>query len=153
MAERLDIGDICNRVVVFTTEDMTVKQAAELMRDEHVGSLVVIRDADLGRIVVGMVTDRDIAIVAVARDFEPQTLRVADIMNSPAITTRPDASVNEVLGLMRQHGIRRVPVTSDQGVLIGIITLDDLLEIFAEEMQVFVQAMTAGRHHEARTRV
>lgn len=152
MHEKMDIGEICNREVVFATEDMSVKEAAELMRDQHVGSLVVIREADLGRIVTGMVTDRDIAIVAVARDFDPQSLRVGDIMSSEVVTTRPDASVNDVLHLMRQRGVRRVPVTTDDGVLIGIVTLDNLLEILAEEMQGFVQAITSAQRREVRVR-
>ncbi|KIF83682.1 hypothetical protein TSA66_12070 [Noviherbaspirillum autotrophicum] len=148
----MDIGEICNREVVFATEDMSVKEAAELMRDQHVGSLVVIRQADLGRVVAGMVTDRDIAIVAVARDFDPQSLRVGDIMSSEVVTARPDASLNDVLHLMRQSGVRRVPVTTDDAVLIGIVTLDDLLEILAEEMQGFVQAITSAQRREERVR-
>ena len=153
MKEKMDVGDICNRTVVFATEDMSVKEAAELMRNQHVGSLVVVKEANAGRIVVGMVTDRDIAIVAVARDFDPQTLRVADIMSVDPATVRPGHSVNDVLRLMRERGIRRVPVTTDSGVLIGIVTLDDLLEILAEEMQDFVQAITSGQKREARVRV
>ncbi|WP_052452271.1 CBS domain-containing protein [Noviherbaspirillum autotrophicum] len=152
MHEKMDIGEICNREVVFATEDMSVKEAAELMRDQHVGSLVVIRQADLGRVVAGMVTDRDIAIVAVARDFDPQSLRVGDIMSSEVVTARPDASLNDVLHLMRQSGVRRVPVTTDDAVLIGIVTLDDLLEILAEEMQGFVQAITSAQRREERVR-
>lgn len=152
MHEKMNIGEICNREVVFATEDMSVKEAAELMRDQHVGSLVVIRQADLGRVVVGMVTDRDIAIVAVARDFDPQSLRVGDIMSSEVVTARPDASLNDVLHLMRQSGVRRVPVTTDDAVLIGIVTLDDLLEILAEEMQGFVQAITSAQRREERVR-
>jgi len=153
MNEKMDVGEICNRAVVFATEDMSVKDAAELMRGQHVGSLVVVREANAGRIVVGMVTDRDIAIVAVARDFDPQTLRVADIMSANPATARPGHSVNDVLHLMRERGIRRVPVTTDNGVLIGIVTLDDLLEILAEEMQDFVRAITSGQKREARVRV
>ncbi len=152
MHEKMDIGEICNREVVFATEDMSIKEAAELMRDQHVGSLVVIREADLGRIVTGMVTDRDIAIVAVARDFDPQSLRVADIMSGEVVTARPDASVSDVLHLMRQRGVRRIPVTTDDGVLIGIVTLDDLLEILAEELQGFVQAITSAQQREVRVR-
>ncbi|QDZ27109.1 CBS domain-containing protein [Noviherbaspirillum sp. UKPF54] len=152
MYEKMDIGEICNREVVFATEDMSVKEAAELMRDKHVGSLVVIREADLGRIVTGMVTDRDIAIVAVARDFDPQSLRVGDIMSGQVITARADASLNDVLHLMRQGGVRRVPVTTENGVLIGIATLDDLLEVLAEEMQGFVQAITSAQRRETRER-
>lgn len=149
----MNIGEICNRDVVFSTEDMSVKEAAELMRDQHVGSLVVVREAQAGRIVVGMVTDRDIAVVAVARDFDPQSLRVADIMSSDPVTARPDHSVNEVLAMMRERGIRRVPVTSDDGVLIGLVTLDDLLEIVAEEMQDFVKAIASAQRRETRVRV
>lgn len=152
MYEKMDIGEICNREVVFATEDMSVKEAAELMRDKHVGSLVVIREADLGRIVTGMVTDRDIAIVAVARDFDPLSLRVGDIMSGQVVTARADASLNDVLHLMRQGGVRRVPVTTENGVLIGIATLDDLLEVLAEEMQGFVQAITSAQRRETRER-
>lgn len=153
MGEKMNIGDICNREVVFSTEDMSVKEAAELMRDQHVGSLVVVREAHAGRIVVGMVTDRDIAVVAVARDFDPQSLRVADIMSSDPVTARPEHSVNEVMTLMRERGIRRVPVTSDDGVLVGLVTLDDLLEIVAEEMQDFVKAIASAQRRETRVRV
>lgn len=152
MGEKMDIGEICNRSVVFATEDMSVKEAAELMRDEHVGSLVVVREADIGRVVVGIVTDRDIAIVAVARDFDPQTLRVADIMTADPVTARTSDSVNEILGVMRQRGIRRVPVIAEKAVLVGIVTLDDLLEVVAEEMQHFVQAITNAQKREERIR-
>lgn len=152
MGERMDIGAICNRVVVFATEDMSLKEAAQLMRDQHVGSLVVVREAAAGRVVVGMLTDRDIVIVAMARDFDPQTLRVADIMSTELITARPEDAISDVLAAMRRHGVRRVPVTGDDDVLIGIVTLDDLLEIMAEEMQGFVQAIISEQKREARVR-
>jgi CBS domain-containing protein len=153
MQEKMNIGEICNRTVVFATEDMNLRGAAQLMRDDHVGSLVVVREAAHGRIVVGMLTDRDITVMGVARDFDPQTLRVADIMSADPVTARVEDSVNEVLGKMRSRGIRRVPVTTDDGVLIGIVTLDDLLDVVAEEMRGFVQAIESARKHEARVRV
>lgn len=152
MGERMDVGEVCNRVVVFATEDMSLKEAAQLMRDQHVGSLVVVREAAAGRIAVGMLTDRDIAIVAMARDFDPQTLRVADVMSTELVTARPEDSISDVLAAMRQHGVRRVPVTGRDDVLVGIVTLDDLLEIMAEEMQDFVQAIISEQKREARVR-
>jgi CBS domain-containing protein len=152
MKEKLSIGEICNRSVVVAHEDLSLKDAARLMRDEHVGSLVVVREATHGRIVVGMLTDRDITVMGVARDFDPQTLRVADIMSSDPVTARPDDSINEVLGEMRARGIRRVPVTTDDGALIGIVTLDDLLDVMAEEMRDFVQAIESAQKREVRTR-
>ncbi|WP_243656856.1 CBS domain-containing protein [Paucimonas lemoignei] len=153
MGESMNAGEICNRVVVFATEDMTLKEAADLMRTEHVGSLVVVREADIGRIVIGMLTDRDIAIVAMAREFDPQTLRVGDIMSTDLVTAREEDSINDILSMMRVHGVRRVPVTSENGVLIGIVTLDDMLDILAEEMRGFVQAIKGAQKHERRVRV
>lgn len=153
MGEKLNIGEICNRTVIFATEEMGLKEAAGLMRAEHVGSLVVVREAEAGRIAIGMLTDRDIAIVAVARDFDPQTLRVADVMSDGLVAARADDSIYDVLQTMRRHGVRRVPVTAENGVLLGIVTLDDLLEVFVEELQCFVQAMTRERQHERQVRV
>jgi CBS domain-containing protein len=152
MFEKLNVGDICNRAVVIATEDMSLKEAAGLMRDQQVGSLVVVRPAELGNLVTGMLTDRDIAIVAVARDFDPQTLRVSDVMASDIVTVRPNASIHEALSLMRQHGMRRLPVTTAAGALVGLVTLDDLLEVFAEELQGFVQAIAVEQRHEVRMR-
>lgn len=153
MGEKMDIGEICNRDVVFATEDMPLKQAAQLMREQHVGSLVVVKEAELGRVVTGMLTDRDIAIVAMAREFDPQTLRVADVMSSDPATARPEDSMYDVMRLMRQRGVRRIPVTTDKGVLVGIVALDDLLEIMAEQMQSIVSAIASETRREARIRV
>lgn len=152
MGEQMNVGEICTRTVVFSTEDMTLKEAAELMRREHVGSLIVVREADAGRIVVGILTDRDIAIVAMARDFDPQTLRVDSIMNADVVAAHEENSITDVLAMMRTKGVRRMPVTTDKGVLVGIVTLDDLLEIVAEEMRGFVQAIESERKHERSVR-
>lgn len=152
MGEKMNVGDICNRAVAFATEEMSLKEAAGIMRTEHVGSLVVVREAGAGRVVCGMLTDRDIAVMAVARDFDPQTLRVADIMSADPVTARPEDSIHDVLATMRSRGIRRVPVTTADGVLVGIVTLDDMLEVMAEEMQDFVHAIESGQKREARLR-
>ena len=71
-------------------------------------------------------------------------------MSGDVVTAQSGDSVNEVLTLMRQHGVRRIPVTTPQGILIGLVTLDDLLEIVAEELRGFVQAIESGRKREAR---
>jgi CBS domain-containing protein len=152
MGSKMDVGEICTRTVVFAYKNMSVSEAARLMRDEHVGSLVVIEETGIGRVVVGMLTDRDIVIGVVARDFNAQNLRVADIMSSDLITARPEDSVNDVLSQMRRHGVRRIPVVAAQGVLIGIVTLDDLLEIVAEELRGLVQAIESEHRRETRVR-
>lgn len=153
MKQPMNIGEICCRTVAYVTEDMSLKQAANLMRTEHVGSLVVVREVQTGRVVSGMLTDRDIAVVAVARDFDPQTLRVADVMSEDVVTVHPVDSVYEVLATMRRKGVRRVPVVTNDGVLEGIVSMDDILEVVAEELQMIVQAMARERSEEVKVRV
>ncbi|SNS55071.1 CBS domain-containing protein [Noviherbaspirillum humi] len=153
MNDSMTVGDLCNRDVIVVTEDISLRQAAQLMRDHHVGSLVVVSDTARGRAVIGMLTDRDITVMGVARDFDPQSLRVADIMSTDPVTAEEGDSVNEVLGLMRTRGVRRIPVTTTEGLLAGIISIDDLLDVMAEEMQGFVQAMARAQTREARMRV
>lgn len=152
MKEMMTVGEICNRTVVFAYKYMSVSEAARLMLEQHVGSLVVIDESDLGRIVVGMLTDRDIAVAVVARDFNAQTLSVAEVMSKDLITARIEDSVYDVLSLMRGHGVRRIPVTTEDAVLIGIVTLDDLLEIVTEELHRLVLAIGSERKRETRVR-
>jgi CBS domain-containing protein len=150
MNEKMNVGEICNRTVIFAYRNMSVSEAARLMREQHVGSLVVIEETDKGRVVVGMLTDRDIVIAVVARDFAAQTLRVADVMSNDLVTARTEDSLHDVLSQMRRHGVRRVPVTTAEGELIGIVTLDDLLDVVAEELRGFVQAIESERKRETR---
>jgi CBS domain-containing protein len=91
--------------------------------------------------------------VAMAREFDPQTLRVGDIMVSDPATARTNDSMYDVMNMMRERGVRRIPVTTEKGVLVGIVTLDDLLEIVAEQMQAFVMAVRTEHRRETRTRV
>lgn len=153
MNQRLSIGEICTRDVVFVTEDTSLKDAANLMRTEHVGSLVVVRETSAGRLVTGMLTDRDIAIVAVAREFDPQTLRTGDIMSEQLVIAHPEDSVYDTLATMRQKGVRRVPVVDAKGMLQGIASMDDVLEVITEELQMLVQAMARQRLHEEKVKV
>ncbi|OWW21163.1 CBS domain-containing protein [Noviherbaspirillum denitrificans] len=153
MKQPLNVGEICTRNVICVTEDMSLKQAANLMRSEHVGSLVVVSEVEGRHVVAGIMTDRDIAIIAVARDFDPQTLRVADVMSNEVVTVAPEDSIYDTLAMMRQKGVRRVPVVRSGSILEGIVSMDDILEIVADELQMAVQAMTTERSHETRTRV
>jgi CBS domain-containing protein len=152
MQSNMSVGELCRSDVVCASEELSLKEAAGLMRSKHVGSLVVVRHAERGPIVTGILTDRDIAIVGVAREFDPQTLRVADVMTSDPITAHPDDSVITVLERMRDAGVRRIPLTSVDGVLVGIVALDDMLQAPAGEIQLLVQALAGGRKHEVKIR-
>lgn len=153
MREKLNVGAACTRSVVFATEEMPLKEAAGLMRKHHVGSLVVVRSSPAGKIVIGMLTDRDIAIVAVARDFDPQTLTVGQVMSNGAVTVTEHELLYGALEVMRASGVRRLPVVNAEGVLVGLIALDDVLEVLVEELGMFVQAMHTEARHEQNIRV
>lgn len=128
------IGEICNREVVIVTRETPVIEAARLMRQYHVGDLVVVNEPSGLRRPVGIVTDRDIVIEVVAMEVAPETLRVGDIMSAELATVRETEGVFETIRYMRDKGIRRLPVVDRDGWLQGIVTLDDLLVLLAEEM-------------------
>lgn len=148
MTDRLNAGDLCTRQVVFATRGMPVPDAARLMREHHVGALVVVDDTVLGRIVVGLLTDRDIVTSIVAKAVNPALVTVGDAMSTDLVTTGEEASLLEALALMRRRGVRRLPIVQPNGVLIGLLALDDVLEVVAEELQGVVQAMASGRRRE-----
>jgi CBS domain-containing protein len=145
----LTAGEICTRTVVYTDRGMLLDEAARLMRTHHVGSLVVVEErSPKERIVVGMVTDRDIATGVVALDRDPHAFRVGDIMSPDMVTVREQDSVLDVLAMMRHKKVRRVPVTGARGDLIGLVALDDVLAIVAEQMQALAAAVGAAQRHE-----
>jgi len=152
MGERLDAGAICTRLVTFAERTMPVNEAAQLMRSHHVGCLVVADDRPDGRVPVGILTDRDIVTAVVAKDVDPRTLRVEDVMSAELVTVAEDASVIDLLRTMRAKGLRRLPVVDAKGLLAGLVTLDDLLGIIAEELRATVATIEAEQARESRLR-
>jgi CBS domain-containing protein len=148
----MTVGQICNRVVVFAFRNTPLPDAAKLMRDNHIGSLVIVDESDRGRIPVGMLTDRDIAIAVVAQALDPRTLTAGEVMSGELVTANEQDDMLDTLQRMRRRGIRRVPVLTAAGVLAGIVTLDDLLELVAEQLGDVVKAIATEQSREARTR-
>ncbi len=99
----------------------TGADAARLMRTEDVGSLPVVQDGRL----IGMVTDRDIAMRVVAEGTDPQTTTVGEIASGELVTVQPQESLDEALRLMARHQVRRLPVV-EQNRLIGIVAVADV---------------------------
>ena len=152
MGERLAAGAICTRSVVIAFRSTAVNEAARLMREQHVGCLVVVDETDAGRVVAGMLTDRDIVMAIVAHDLDARTLRIEDVMSVDLVTAREDDSVMDLIATMRRKGVRRVPVVDARSVLIGLVTLDDVLEIIVQELSTLVEAINVERKRENVTR-
>jgi CBS domain-containing protein len=142
------VGEICNREVVIAEKALSVVDAARLMRTHHVGDLVVVE----GRHPVGIVTDRDIVVEVVAAGVNPEALAVADIMGPEVATVRESEGLFEALRYMRDKGVRRVPVVDREDGLVGILTLDDLLSLLAEEMTELAKLVSHERQREASAR-
>jgi CBS domain-containing protein len=149
----MTIGEICTRNTVMTTRDTTVAAAAQLMRQNHVGTLVVVDSVNGGkRIPVGIVTDRDAVIEVMATGLDPKTITVGDIMAQDLVTARENEGVLETMQIMRYKGVRRLPIVGKSGELIGIVSIDDLLEVLAEEISELAKVISREQARETATR-
>ena len=148
----MPIGEFCNRDVVFATRSMRILDAAQLMREYHVGDLVVVDETNGKRVPVGIVTDRDIAIEIIAKSLDFKQFNVSDIMSPQLVSVQESEGVFETIRLMRVKGIRRIPVVNQDGGLEGIVSADDILDLLAEEMSQLAKVGPHGYEREARTR-
>jgi len=141
MGERLTTGEVCTRSVTIAFGSTPLVEAARLMREQHVGCLVVVDDSTGRRRVVGVLTDRDIVTAVVAPGLVPGALTVGDVMSADVATAQEDDSLIDLMRTMRAKGVRRVPVLGAQGELVGIASLDDVLVILSEELSLLVAAI------------
>lgn len=132
----MNVGSICRNEVVTTTSGEDLCVAARLMRERHVGFLVVVEplttDADLK--VVGVLTDRDIVVTVVAKEADARTLKVGDIMTRNPLLVSDSCPLEVALRHMRGGGVRRVPVVGGRTELVGVLSLDDVLDALAGEL-------------------
>lgn len=152
MKEAATAGDVCMRHVVVVPASLSVDEAARLMRERHVGCLVVVEQGDGGRLPAGILTDRDIVMAVVARDVDPKALRVGDVMSVDVASVHEHDSLYDVLATMRRRGVRRLPVIGAHGVLVGILSQDDVLSAIAGQLQVLASVQGREQRHEAATR-
>lgn len=152
MGERLTVGEICTREVTFSDKDTSLVTAAQLMRRDHVGALVVVDHLNGERKVSGLLTDRDIVTSVIAQGIDPAPLYVEDIMSTPVVTVQEDDSLIDLIRTMRSNGIRRVPVVNEKQSLVGLVTLDDVLRILAQELGLLVAAIDKETQREIKQR-
>ena len=130
----MPISEICNREVVYAQRDNSTLEAAQLMRQHHVGDLVVVDENKGIKVPVGIITDRDLVVEIMATGLDPTAITVGDVMRPELAVVKEDAGLYESIQYMRSIGVRRLPVVNANGGLVGILTLDDMLELLAEEM-------------------
>ncbi len=148
----MTIKEFCVRNVVTVARTDTITAAAALMREHHVGDVVVVDDSGGSRIPVGIVTDRDVVVEVVAAGVDPRVLKAGDLLQRPVVTIREDRSYTDTVRLMTQHGIRRVPVVDAQGALVGIVSADDMLRQLAVPLAALSELPRRERHVEVQVR-
>lgn len=130
----MPISEICNRDVIIIQREESAMEAAKLMRRHHVGNVIVIEEQSNVRKPIGIVTDRDLVVEIMATELDPSVITVGDIMVPKLVTVKESAGVFETIQYMRRNAVRRSPIIDDRGRLIGIVALDDLLQLLVEEL-------------------
>jgi CBS domain-containing protein len=149
----MKIKQICSRVVVVAAPETGLREAARMMRDHHVGALVVIEKRDGSTRPIGIVTDRDIVVAVVAdADVSPESLTLRDLMSGELTLALESDGVFEAVDRMQDSGARRLPVVDGDGRLVGILSLDDVLRMLASELTALSLASQRSVTREARQR-
>ena len=148
----MKIRNFCSKDVAVVEPGATLREASLLMRNRHVGALVVAERKDGLLRPVGIVTDRDIVVAVIAPGARAEAIRVADVMPGKLVVTHASDTVFEALQAMSHHGVRRLPVVADDGSLFGIVTADDLLRVMATELASLACALTRGGERESAER-
>ncbi len=141
------LNDVATAVVAVVEPDTQALLAAQLMRKHHVGALVVVDAVEKAR-PVGIVTDRDLVLALMAEGLDPALFTVGDIMSIALVTAKPDTDVLDAVALMRDHRLRRLIVVDATGLLVGIVSLDDLLAVMSQRLLDLTQVMSRSRDRE-----
>jgi CBS domain-containing protein len=126
----MSIQRICQRDVDVAEPGESVHAIAERMRQRTVGCLVIVNEF---KEPIGIVTDRDLVIRVLAEGKDPYTTRIEEAMTYNLKTVPNDGAIEQALRVMRGGEFRRVPVVDHDGKLVGLVTLDDILMLLAEE--------------------
>ena len=119
-------SDIMTKDLVYSLPGDMVSDVAKLMKDEDIGPVLIVDDSHDGKRLVGIVTDRDLALKVVGEGRDPKSTRVEDVMTGSLVTCRADDDVENAMRAMAQNQLRRVPVVDDSGQLVGIISQADV---------------------------
>ena len=148
----MKIGEVCSREVYIYTPEEPLASAVAEMTKRHIGALVIV-ESEPGRVrPVGIVTDRDVVRAQVELKRELSSMTIRDVMTSDPLTISDSSGLAEAIERMRARRVRRAPVVDVRGDLVGIVSLDDLLPIVAEELGALAQLVGNQARREGTTR-
>jgi CBS domain-containing protein len=130
----MKVGTLCVRQTVMVKRSDSLEEAAKLMRDYHVGTLIVVDAFEERNRPLGILTDRDIAVRAAAEGMSMQS-PVSELTGNELVTAAEEELLYDVLDRMKSKGIRRIPVVDSEEYLVGILSMDDIIEFLTDEMK------------------
>lgn len=146
------LREICTPDAVSCAADRSVLHAARLMRQHHVGDLILVEDVESDSSPIGVVTDRDIVVEVLGRELDPARVTLRQIMRAPVVIAGMSEDVTQAIERMKLHGVRRIPVVDEASNLIGVVSLDDLLKRLAADAASLAEVVTREQDREHRTR-
>lgn len=141
------LKDFATATVAVAEPETTALAAAQLMRKHHVGALIVVDALEKSR-PVGIVTDRDLVLALMAEGLDPEIFTVGDIMSVDLVLASPDMDAMDAVQLMRTNRLRRLVVVDEAGRLVGIVTLEDILELLTRELADLAAGVLGARDRE-----
>ncbi len=142
----MSLANICNRKVVYIDQNAGIIEVSQMMRENHVGSVIVV---DAAGKPIGIITDRDLVIEVIANEVSAESIALKDIMSRDPVTLSESEDTGEALKLMRERGVRRAPVVDAEGLLSGIVSIDDILQHLSRELNELVSLIDNEQQHEA----
>jgi CBS domain-containing protein len=146
------LKDLSTPDVVCCDPDSSVLHAARLMRQHHVGDVVVVEDTETDSSPIGVVTDRDIVVEVLGKELDPARVTLRQIMRTPAVIAGTFEDVAQAVERMKAHGVRRIPVVDSNSKLMGILCLDDLVKHLAADAASLAEVISREQDREHRTR-
>ena len=141
------LKDFATVSVAVAEPDTSALVAAQLMRKHHVGALIVVDSEEKTR-PVGIVTDRDLVLALMAEGLDPDVFTVGDIMSVELVLASPEMDAMDAVQLMRTKRLRRLVIVDDAGRLVGIVTMEDILELLTRELADLAAGVIGARDRE-----
>jgi len=141
------VSEIHSQGTVHIPMTCNLREAAIQMREQHVGALIITEGGASDRI-VGIVTDRDIVLKAVASGAQPEYTAVADVMSSSVMAIDENAGLTDAIQTMSTHGVRRLVVTRDGQEIVGVVSLDDLIEAMGRDWTMLTGIVRCEQNRE-----
>jgi predicted transcriptional regulator len=148
----MTVSSVCNFNVATIERDADVVEAASRMRTQHVGDLIVVEEKAGGRVPVGILTDRDIVVAVVAKRASIDSVTVGDAMSAALLTVNKDNGIEHALSEMRRAGVRRAPVVDEAGLLVAVLSVDDVIDHLAVQLGHIADIIRMGQQSEVELR-